>query len=195
MPNKHLDLKGVKRGYLTAVRPISNSRRGIVWRVRCRCGEKLQMPATEFRRLGRRSKQGIPASCGCYHKAHHGLRWLGVGDLSGTRWRMIVRGAEKKGLPFDLTIEYAWRLFVRQEQRCALTGLPLAMPRNHKLAAGSYTASLDRIDSTKGYLRGNVQWVHLIVNDMKSDFSQEDFVQWCCLVAEHARRSTLKLVG
>lgn len=41
------------------------------------------------------------------------------------------------------------------------------------------TASLDRIDSSKGYIEGNVQWVHKYVNVMKWDFSMEEFLDIC----------------
>ena len=41
------------------------------------------------------------------------------------------------------------------------------------------TASLDRIDSSKGYIEGNVQWVHKSVNIMKCDFSSDIFIGIC----------------
>ena len=47
------------------------------------------------------------------------------------------------------------------------------------------TASLDRIDSEKGYVAGNVHWVHKTVNKMKMEFSVDDFVSVCKEVAEH----------
>lgn len=50
------------------------------------------------------------------------------------------------------------------------------------------TASLDRIDSSRGYVEGNVQWVHKDVNFMKQALSQERFVELCTLVAEKARK-------
>lgn len=37
------------------------------------------------------------------------------------------------------------------------------------------TASLDRIDSTKGYVEENVQWVHKDVNFMKSNLTEQRF--------------------
>ena len=48
-------------------------------------------------------------------------------------------------------------------------------------------ASLDRIDRTKGYEPGNVQWVHKIVNDMKGTLKDADFIAWCGAVASHVR--------
>ena len=39
--------------------------------------------------------------------------------------------------------------------------------------------SIDRIDSSVGYVRGNVQLVCDIVNRMKQNLSQEELYKWC----------------
>jgi hypothetical protein len=39
--------------------------------------------------------------------------------------------------------------------------------------------SIDRIDSSVGYVRGNVQFVCDVVNRMKQDLSQTDLFVWC----------------
>jgi hypothetical protein len=44
------------------------------------------------------------------------------------------------------------------------------------------TASLDRIDSSKGYTIENVQWVHAIINNMKWDMPQSEFLSFCYAV-------------
>jgi hypothetical protein len=48
------------------------------------------------------------------------------------------------------------------------------------------TASLDRIDSLVGYIKGNVQWVHKDVNVSKMDFDESYFRQLCAAVTAHA---------
>ena len=45
------------------------------------------------------------------------------------------------------------------------------------------TASLDRIDSNKGYTKDNVQFVHKDINWMKQDFEQNKFIEYCKKVA------------
>jgi hypothetical protein len=40
-------------------------------------------------------------------------------------------------------------------------------------------ASIDRIDSSKGYVVDNIQFVCRIANTAKSDLSQEDFINLC----------------
>ena len=49
--------------------------------------------------------------------------------------------------------------------------------------------SLDRIDSSKGYEIGNVQWVTKYINWAKNDLSQKDFIDLCIAVAnKHANQ-------
>jgi hypothetical protein len=49
----------------------------------------------------------------------------------------------------------------------------------------THTASLDRIDSSKGYFKGNVQWIHKDLNVMKMDLTEEKFIDYCKLVYEN----------
>jgi hypothetical protein len=62
--------------------------------------------------------------------------------------------------------------------KCALTNWPL------NLSFSNATASLDRIDSGKGYTRENIQWVHKMVNMCKNKYMQQDFISMCHAVAQ-----------
>lgn len=46
--------------------------------------------------------------------------------------------------------------------------------------------SIDRIDSSIGYVRGNVQFVCDVANRMKQDLSQEELLVWCKKILEVA---------
>ena len=48
---------------------------------------------------------------------------------------------------------------------------------------GGATASLDRIDSDGAYTIDNVQWIHKDINRMKSNLKQENFIEYCRLIA------------
>lgn len=50
------------------------------------------------------------------------------------------------------------------------------------------TASLDRIDSSKGYKIENIQWVHKDINQMKSALENNKFIELCELVSENQRK-------
>ena len=42
---------------------------------------------------------------------------------------------------------------------------------------GSYNTVTKQ--SSEGYIENNVQWVHKHVNRMKSDKSDDEFLEWC----------------
>lgn len=46
---------------------------------------------------------------------------------------------------------------------------------------------MDRIDHTKGYVVGNVQWVHRHINMMKWKLGQELFIDLCKKVANNCK--------
>lgn len=66
-----------------------------------------------------------------------------------------------------------WNLFLKQDRKCALSGEPIQF--SSKVHKFDRTDSMDRIDSSKGYTRENVQWLHKHVNLMKWDFTVERF--------------------
>jgi hypothetical protein len=105
--------------------------------------------------------------------------WKGFGEVPQQLWYILNVGAEARGLKVGVKIEDLDRLFKKQMGECALTGLPLRLSTKRS----GCTASVDRINSEKGYVRGNIQWVHKDVNMMKNNFSEERFKEICRLVA------------
>jgi hypothetical protein len=79
-----------------------------------------------------------------------------------------VKDLERRA--FDLDVDYLENLWNQQGGKCALTGLPMA----HKFSS-LLSASLDRIDSMKGHIKGNIQVVCQWVNSAKNDFTNTEF--------------------
>lgn len=122
-------------------------------------------------------------SCGCLLKETTSKRrYKGAGTLSGTRWKNICRDAVRRNLSVEITIEQAWSVFESQSGRCAVSGLPITLNRSARTPG---TASLDRRDNSKGYVPGNVWWVHTHVNQMKWDHDLDYFIELCRTVASH----------
>jgi len=88
----------------------------------------------------------------------------------------------RKALEISITIEDAWDLFLKQDKKCALTGLLLKID-----IKSNGTALLDRIDSSKGYTIDNIQWVHKDINFMKKNYSQDYFIEMCKKVVEYEK--------
>lgn len=101
----------------------------------------------------------------------------------------IQRGARKRAKVCNLTCEDLERQREAQEDRCKYTGLVLTWSES-KNGLPQATASLDRIDSALPYQPGNIQWVHKVVNNMKSTYTEEEFLQWCRAVTAHATLDT-----
>lgn len=79
-----------------------------------------------------------------------------------------VKDLERRA--FDLDVDYLENLWNQQNGKCALTGLPMVHMFNNLLSA-----SVDRIDSMKGHIKGNIQIVCQWVNTAKNDFSNDEF--------------------
>lgn len=102
-----------------------------------------------------------------------------VGDLTLTEHTRLRRSAEKRGYVFEVSIEYLWNLFQEQKQICAITGDYIPSIKE---------ASLDRIDSFKGYIEGNVQWVTYQANVSKHTMTMEQLYEFCRKVLNHANQ-------
>lgn len=169
---KQLDLTGRTFGFLKVTGLSEISRNGHSrWHVTCQCGTHKTI-------LGTHLIQGKINSCGCLR--HRTPRnWNGCGTVSGAYFASIKNSAlgkrQRKEVAFDITIEYVADLLDnKQKGACIYTKLPIS--------CRSGTASLDRKDSSKGYIKGNVQWVHKDINMMKRHYTEEYFLTLCRLV-------------
>lgn len=126
-------------------------------------------------------------SCGCLKNRRGPANpgWQGAGKLSGYFWACIRHHAKRKSrtLPFTIIKEDAWKKFQEQRGRCALTGWELSIEHSSSKAS-TRTASLDRVDNTKGYILGNIQWVHKDVNKMKWNLTNARFIEVCRTVVK-----------
>lgn len=101
-------------------------------------------------------------------------------------WRKVIWAAGQRGFPVEVTDDHIFRLIESQNYLCALTGIPIGFGRNLAVhQSGGTTASLDRIDSSIGYVPGNVRWVHKTANLMKSDMSDADLLVWCSRILQN----------
>lgn len=184
---KIVDLTGKKFGRLTVVQPIPRSPTNYTfrWKCRCDCGNYTQVRRGNL-------VYGLTKSCGCLKQdkigdKHHA--WRGYGHIPGGFISKYKSHAKRRGIPFDLSIEYVNHLFEFQDGRCAYTNTKLSF--EHYGYKGEYSnASLDRRDSSLGYIEGNVQWVLTEINFMKQSLSENRFVELCEAVCERQKTKT-----
>lgn len=104
--------------------------------------------------------------------------------ISMRYWFSVTSQAKKRQIDIDISVDDAYNKFVDQNGKCAISGMDIYFKTLGQKAT-EQTASLDRIDSSKGYTKDNIQWVHKYINIMKWDLSQKEFIEWCTLVCNY----------
>ena len=148
--------------------------------VKCKCTKCNK----EFEATFTNVYKGRYRSCGCTrHKiGPDNYKWKGHGEISLSVFKSLQRGAKLRNLSFEVDLPYLWQLFLSQNRRCALSNVEIHFTVSRLLSAGN--ASLDRIDASKGYIEGNLQWVHVDVNFMKQSMTNDSFLHWIKTIYE-----------
>lgn len=165
--------------------------------VKCSCGKENYLSTYQL-------EEGIAKICrSCSkkieieesYKLNRGLTKLWkirtYKDLSAVMFFHIRQKCKERNLFWDdsITPKYLYDLYEKQNRKCKLSGLDIILSTERKGVKPNFdiiTASLDRIDSSKGYIKGNLQWVHKEINIMKNNHKQEHFIQLCKLVSNNA---------
>lgn len=171
-------------GFLTLLEEKGEDRYGHkIWECECVCGNLVK------RTFSNLSSRGEKNSCGCRRLRasykHHLFK--GFGEISSTYWNGIISSAKDRNIEFNINIEYAWNLFLTQNRICVFSGEILNFASNSK--TNDRTASLDRIDSTKGYIEGNLQWIHKDLQNMKGAMKDQLFIQWCDKIIKYRNQN------
>lgn len=159
-------------------RPLKEHRRSI----------KLKRPEFCSRTCGTkyRNKKRTPNFCRshCYPiKKHSDNRQNELSPFKPylSKWRYsIIKHKDE----IDIDAACLKSLWEQQNGICPYTGLKMILPKNSNDKVRSLKkASLDRINSSRGYTRGNVEFVCSGVNLAKNSFSKEDMKKFISEIA------------
>jgi hypothetical protein len=136
--------------------------KGSLWRCRCICGKEVIRRGDSLKRPNKTSIK----SCGCKNPGSttHGLSNTAQYHM----WEAAKFRAKDRGLNFDIEVAD-----IVIPEMCPVLGLRLkANVGISKVRHSSPT--LDRIDSSKGYIKGNVRVISHRANTLKSDATVEE---------------------
>ena len=169
-----LHLENQRYGHLVVVSEVlhNNKNRITKWLCKCDCGNEIIVNSPYLR-------NGVKTHCGCLKLSHTRKRG-NCGNITLSFYNSVKKGAKVRNKEFNISIEYMDEVFKLQQGKCALTGKDICI---NSPSLKQTTASLDRIDSSKGYIIGNIQFVLKHINTMKMDLSQDDFISLCKDVA------------
>lgn len=167
------DLIGKQFGSYVVIGPAQKnaSKNKTRWLCRCICGKENILNTQSI-------TQGKTKSC------KKCARFTGIEELSGTYLKIIKSRALREDRIFNLDLPVLWELYLKQDKKCALSGIEIKLERSYSRNCKTQTASLDRIDSNKGYTLDNVQWVYKDLNIIKSNTPNDEFINWCKLIAK-----------
>ena len=153
-------------GYLLG----KNNKHTNLWHCECSCGQKRQI-------ITHNLISGKAKSCGCRRKRlrENNPRFKGKYDISKKVWYSIEKGAKRRSIPFSISIDDGWAIYLKQNKLCPYTGEKLVFPTSYDKHDGNL--SLDRINSSKGYTKDNIQWVLKWVNLAKHTLSHTQFLE------------------
>lgn len=94
--------------------------------------------------------------------------------------RKARKRADRREVPFNIDKEYLISLFEGQNGRCYYSGVQLNIVKNKTgVLNDPMKMTLDCIDPSAGYTKGNVVWCAYCVNVFKQKMSVNEMVQIC----------------
>lgn len=159
----------------------------VYYKVKCICGNEFEARSGD---LGRKSEKSFcnkcPKEIRISVKKKKKSTML-TNNVSKTLFEVWRRQAILRGIPFSLTPQQIDNILINQDFKCNLSGIPITLEisLSTKENRANNTASLDRIDSNKGYERGNIQFLHKTINIMKSNLDQDEFLNLCKMITNN----------
>ena len=192
------DIIGQKYNKLTIIEHVAYRR----VKCKCDCGNEKECDYYEIRR-------NKVKSCGCarntpelrelariraYELQDKGLLNKGGDHHTNeyTCFKYMLKCTNNKNRitkKSNLTLEDLKEVWDNQKGLCAYTKLPLILATHTDLKKDEpkwRLASVDRIDSNKGYEKNNIQFVSRIINYAKNDMSHEEMVKFLQFIKTEA---------
>jgi len=100
----------------------------------------------------------------------HDSKIIDIAKYFKYKFSCIRGSATKRDLAFNLTVEDLISQYLKQNKVCAFSKKEFIMGDEN------YMLSIDRIDSTKGYVKNNFQFIRMVYNRMKGTLPNEEFL-------------------
>lgn len=91
----------------------------------------------------------------------------------------------RKNIIYNVTVDDLYDIWKKQNGICVYTGVKLTLKNKNSInvCSNNFMASVDRIDSSKGYTKDNIQFISRTANLAKHTMSHEEMVEFCKIVA------------
>lgn len=143
------------------------------------CQRQFKKEIKEYNRRVKNGADKFYCSLSCHRKDNPikaKIPYKAFGNTFGKKGNFThyLNKAKRRKKDFDLDEEYLASIYTG---KCALSKVDIHL-QTYKTKATPTSASLDRIDSTKGYIKGNVQFIAYSLNLAKNSFSDEQIISF-----------------
>ena len=105
-------------------------------------------------------------------------------------YRYHYRNIKKRNQIVDVSMDDLKNQWEKQNGICEFSGIKLILSSHTKIQKNPiYSASLDRIDNSKGYIKGNIRWVSRAINWMKNSMTDEMVNELITLIIKNKKGS------
>ena len=165
------------------------------------CGQNHEKPKSEYLRnfnLGRKSycsrncfgKDAFYSKMG--NKLNRSTEHLKNMRQPANPFKYYIKSAKNRFQECTITLEDLKEQWEIQKGICPYSGINLTLnTHGHTNKDKISSASLDRIDSNLGYIKGNIQWVSQCINYMKNTMTHEETVKVCKLITDFWNKNSL----
>lgn len=119
-------------------------------------------------------------------------------EYSEFRWfmRVIKQRSKENGTEYDVDLAYLKHIWIEQKGVCPLTGWSMILPKSKSKNIWPeenpmYRASVDRIDSSLGYIKDNIRFIAVIANYAKSIWTDKELLHFCESVVYYQKKDLL----
>lgn len=176
-PIRYKDLTGKKYFKLEVIKFDGLDRHGkSKWLCLCECGNTKSISIGSLNRK-------LTRSCGCISKNIKRIK--SYKDIPHQWFRRLFNQATTRDYEFKITIKDIWDQYEKQDKKCYYTRTNVNFHSDMSNKPHLCTASIDRIDSNRGYTKDNIVICHKMVNLSKSFLSKEEFIKMCNLIAHN----------
>ena len=167
------------------------------------CGKSFERVLKEYKRTNVKGGRKPYCSLECSGNANHEhlkvTQWTSENAPRGKgkpfkkdeyspyreHMRRVKNRQRDRGREVDIDKEYLKEIFEQQKGVCIYSGVELEHREGVGVSGKSNpltAASLDRIDSSKGYIKGNVQFISIVCNHAKNGMSDKQMREWIEIV-------------
>lgn len=161
------------------------------------CGNTFLKDGSEVRRnlkLERNNFCSLECS-GKINSKHLNKGYIGDTGKSDkyTGLREYLRRVKKRNKVYDITLGDLLTQWEKQKGICPYTGIELVQAKDCSDEVMYRKASLDRIDSKLGYVKGNIQFTSASANYAKGTMTDEEMVEFCKLITNYWGKDTIEV--